>query len=72
MGIFSYEKPGEQVFVKGKKLKCDICSNDKFRHREALLNTKTASFLNLDWANKTANCYVCDNCTNIKWFLDKL
>jgi len=72
MGIFSEEKPAEQVFVKGKKLKCSKCGHDLFIHREALLNTKTASLLNFDWANKSANCYICDHCSYIEWFLEKL
>lgn len=72
MGLFSKDKVAEQVFLKGKKLKCGICANDQFFHREALLNTKAASILNVDWANKSANCYVCTNCSNIQWFLDKL
>jgi len=72
MGLFSKDKTAAQVFVKGKKLKCTICANDKFHHREALLNTKAGSLLNLDWADKSAHCYVCSNCTNIQWFLDKL
>jgi len=71
MGLFSKEKIAEQVFVKGKKLKCNICENDMFYYREAQLNTKTFSMLNIDWANKSANCYVCSNCTNIQWFLEK-
>ena len=72
MGIFSSNKAVEQVYIKGKVLKCDICGHDKFKHQEAQLNTKTATLLNLDWANKSANCYICDYCSNIKWFLDKL
>jgi hypothetical protein len=55
MGIFSSDKPAEQVYIKGKILKCDICSHDKFKHQEAQLNTKIATLLNLDWTNKTAN-----------------
>ncbi len=72
MGFFFKEKSAKQIFVKGKKLKCDICEHDKFIHREAQLNTKAFSMMNIDWANKSANCYVCDNCSNIKWFLEKL
>ncbi|MCK5677342.1 MAG: hypothetical protein KAH72_02575 [Flavobacteriaceae bacterium] len=72
MGLFSKEKIAEQVFVKGKKLKCPICGNEMFYHREAQLNTKAFSMMNIDWANKSANCYVCSNCSNIQWFLEKV
>lgn len=72
MGIFSKKKPAEQVFVKGKKLKCSICGHDHFMHRESQLNTKLATALNFDWANKAANCYICDHCSHIEWFMEKL
>ena len=72
MGLFSKERPAEQVFVKGKKLNCNVCNHDMFVYRESQLNTRLASFFDLDFANKKAHCYVCDNCSNIKWFIEKL
>ncbi len=30
MGLFSKEKIAKQVFVKSKKLHCDVCNNDMF------------------------------------------
>ncbi len=27
------------------------------------------TFFNLDWANSSAVCFVCDGCGNIDWFL---
>ncbi len=72
MGIFSKDKKRpENIRVKGKQLKCRICDNTKFYTREAQLNTATLSFLDLDWANKSATCYVCSECTHIEWFLEK-
>jgi hypothetical protein len=72
MGLFSKDKTIEQFFVKGKKLKCTVCEHERFYYRKSQLNTAVASFFDLDWANKSAHCYVCDNCTNIHWFLEKL
>ncbi|VAV82786.1 hypothetical protein MNBD_BACTEROID02-1433 [hydrothermal vent metagenome] len=72
MGLFSKDKIAEQVFVKGKKLTCNTCSHDKFTYRKTQLNTALASFFDLDWANKSAHCYVCEKCTKIQWFLNKL
>jgi predicted nucleic-acid-binding Zn-ribbon protein len=57
--------------VGGKALQCQVCSHDKFWQREAQLNTATATFFGFDWANKSAVCYVCDNCGYIHWFLPK-
>ena len=59
----------ETVIVNGHALICPICKNDHFFSREAQLNTAAASFFNLDWANRSATCFVCADCTHISWFL---
>lgn len=61
----------EYQIVKGKTLECPICSSKEFWTRETLMNTAGMSFLNLDWANKRALNYVCDNCGYVYWFLAK-
>lgn len=61
----------QQISVKGKKLKCTICSHDAFYYRKAQLNTRLASLFDVDWANKSAHCYTCENCTHIEWFLEQ-
>ncbi len=53
-----------------KPVVCPICTHDRFRSREALLNTRGMSFFNLDWANKEATVYVCDRCGYCLWFLE--
>jgi hypothetical protein len=64
-----FEKQEPKTYkVKGYELRCPICENKYFRTREALLNTKMASFFNFDWANRAATCYVCSKCTHILWF----
>jgi hypothetical protein len=72
MGLFKKilgEKEPETVEVKGKQLVCPHCGNEYFWHRSGQLNTATASFFGLDWANKEAHCFVCSDCTHISWFL---
>jgi hypothetical protein len=59
------------VRLAGLELHCEICKHDRFWHREAQLNTAVATFFNFDWANPTADCYVCDGCGYIHWFLKK-
>ncbi|MCY7293560.1 MAG: hypothetical protein LH615_15390, partial [Ferruginibacter sp.] len=59
----------EVVEVRGNKLVCQICSSDKFWNRNAQLNTSVASFFGFDWANKSATCFVCADCTYVYWFL---
>lgn len=59
----------EQKIAAGKPLKCLVCGNDTFFERKAQLNTRALTFFNLDWANKTADCLVCESCGYIHWFL---
>jgi hypothetical protein len=68
MGIFKQKTP-DVVEVKGNKLTCPVCSCDQFWSRKAQLNTSVASFFGLDWANRSARCFVCADCTYIFWFL---
>ena len=62
-------KEAETVNIKGHDLICPICKNNYFYSRKAQLNTAAASFFNLDWANRSATCFVCTQCTHISWFL---
>ena len=68
MGLFGGKKP-TRVEVAGRELKCRICERDLFWERNAQMNTAAATFFNLDWANATATCYVCDACGYVHWFL---
>jgi len=68
MGIFKEDEP-ESVVIKGYELICPICKNKLFWTRSAQLNTAVATFFNFDWANKSATCFVCSECTHISWFL---
>lgn len=53
--------------VAGSRLECLICGYDLFQHRQAQLNT--VAIFDLDWANASAMCLVCDQCGYIHWFL---
>ena len=71
MGIFSKAKPKPKRIVlrTGDDLVCTVCGFDLFFERKAQLNTSTATFLNLDWTNPTADCCVCGRCGHVLWFL---
>lgn len=58
------------VSIKGKELICPICGCGDFDHERILLNTAGMTLLNLDWANREANCYICGECGYIFWFAD--
>ena len=70
MGIFDKQKKQpETVEVRGRQLKCPICSNNYFYKRETLLNSTITTLLNIDWADRNATCFVCSECMRISWFL---
>jgi uncharacterized protein with PIN domain len=68
MGLFGKSEP-EPAHVAGFSLRCEICKNELFWRRQAQLNTAVMSFFDLDWANPSAECYVCSQCGYIHWFL---
>jgi len=61
----------KQRIVKGHQLECQVCKNDTFWERETLMNTPGLTFFGLEWANKRAQNYICDNCGYVHWFLEK-
>jgi predicted nucleic-acid-binding Zn-ribbon protein len=64
-------KAAQKVNIAGNLLICPICKHDEFWRRETLMNTRGATFLGFDWANKEAVNYVCGKCGYVFWFLDK-
>ncbi len=68
MGLFSEDEPSSYE-IHNRKFICHVCNSDTFWKREAQLNTAAASFFNFDWANKSATCLVCSECSYIHWFL---
>ncbi len=52
----------------GVPVVCPLCRNDIFEKSSAQLNTAGATFLNLDWLNKSATILICTRCSRIQWF----
>lgn len=50
-------------------LVCSCCQNDTFDKDYRQLNTKGATFFNLDWANRAATILICKQCSFISWFM---
>ena len=67
MTRFSKRLP-DTVMVKNLKLICPVCDNDQFIETRAQMNTAVASLFDVDFANKTARCFVCSECTYVFWF----
>ena len=54
----------------GIPITCVHCKYDKFAHGYAQLNTAFMTFLNLDFANRSANILTCDRCGYVHWFTE--
>ncbi|MCZ4410464.1 hypothetical protein O3Q51_16730 [Cryomorphaceae bacterium 1068] len=65
------KEESKERLIKGNKLQCTVCENDKFWFRETLMNTPGMTFFGLEWANKRAQNYICDNCGFVHWFLER-
>ncbi len=57
-----------KVRVGEKALTCLVCGNDTFEERDAVLNTKSAEFFRVAWANRAAEDYICTSCGYVFWF----
>ena len=69
MGIFSDDKgEGKAYNIAGRELACTHCGGNTFRHDRRQLNSAGMTFLELDWANKSADIFVCTTCGHIEWF----
>ena len=60
---------GDRFTVAGKAVSCPHCLRDRFVEGRAQLNTAGMTFLNLDWANRSAAILTCTSCGRIEWFL---
>ncbi|HEY9740972.1 MAG TPA: hypothetical protein V6C90_10825 [Coleofasciculaceae cyanobacterium] len=69
MKVFGRQEPQPYKLADERQLRCLVCDYQLFWYQEAQLNTAVATFFNLDWANRSAICLVCDQCGYIHWFL---
>ncbi|MCE2903295.1 MAG: DNA-binding protein [Gemmatimonas sp.] len=60
---------GDKFEVAGLPVRCAHCRGDLFVEGRAQLNTAGMSFLNLDWANRSAATLACVTCGRVEWFL---
>ena len=52
----------------GRLIVCPICGHDRFHQQRTLMNTRAATFFNLDWADRGADTRICQRCTHVLWF----
>jgi hypothetical protein len=55
--------------ISGKTLSCPICQHTAFWTRQTLMNTTGMTFFGIEWSNRKATNYVCDNCGHVLWFM---
>jgi hypothetical protein len=68
MGLFG-RREADTVEVLGHPMRCEICKHDRFYSREGKVQTTAMTFFDLDWANASATCLVCEQCGYVHWFL---
>jgi hypothetical protein len=57
------------ISIHGIQLYCQVCRHGIFWHQKAQLHTRWATFFDLEFANRTADCAVCAQCGYVHWFL---
>ena len=57
-----------EITIAGRHLRCQVCEFTRFYRREAELSTG-ASFFGQDWTNSKADCFVCEQCGFVHWFV---
>ena len=56
------------LVVGGRLILCPVCGHDRFHQQRLILNTRAATFLNLDWAISGVDARVCRRCAYVMWF----
>ncbi len=63
------ERETGPITIHGFQLYCQVCRCSEFWQHNVQLHTPMATFFNLDFANRVANCAVCTHCGYVHWFL---
>lgn len=58
------------ISVAGKILTCPHCGGQDFMESQALVNTTAMTFFKLDWLDKSASVFICQDCGRMEWFLN--
>lgn len=60
---------GDAYEVEGIRVVCSHCGCEGFNECSAQLNTRGATFFNLDWMNGNAAILECIECGHMEWFM---
>lgn len=61
-GNYAYE-------IAGRPVVCSHCGGREFDESRALLNSTALTFLDLDWADRSATVLACRSCGHLEWFV---
>lgn len=73
MDAFKRGASGDETGVyerAGRPVTCSHCGGTSFDKGSALLNSRGLTFFDLDWANASADTYICKACGHIEWFVE--
>lgn len=56
------------LVILGRLIRCPVCGNEKFGQRSVLMNTRGATFLEIEWANRGADARICIGCSYVMMF----
>ena len=60
--------PSPHFTAAGKPVRCPHCGGTEFDRKDVLMNTRGATFFNLDWLNRKAVALTCRQCSRIEWY----
>ena len=73
MGFFGFGKSDgpERYTAAGMLVTCSHCGGERFKKREAQLNTALMSAMDLDCFNESAVALICEDCGHLEWFINE-
>jgi predicted nucleic-acid-binding Zn-ribbon protein len=66
--VAAFDQTSTRYSIAGRVVTCPHCGGEEFDRREILMNTRGATFLNMDWLNRDAVVLTCRRCSRIEWF----
>jgi hypothetical protein len=56
------------LIVGGRLVPCPVCGNEHFEERAILMNTRAATLVEVDWADRGADARICRRCRYVMMF----
>lgn len=69
LDVLEDRSPISDVYIGSTRLSCRVCNHGRFRHRRAQMHGALSSFFDIEWASPSADCYICNQCGYVHWFM---